>query len=295
MAWDLLRGGWNSASWTGQWFTQLPLQSALNLVAWGDVTAEIIVMPIIASRFVVSTTEGGYLTDPLLVDFASVRLHNTATINKAVTKAFYGTVPTHSYFYGASNSRRQGYMPVQSYPLDHDGIVAVFLTASWVRFLWTNVWHMFFLPCDKLDGVEDGIIPRSDLCDDFDPHIAKDPAFDMSAITHQEWDDLVHASISEYDSVGDTSDPDLSDFRRRGGKMDLGAADYHGFFVAPDPGHCFSWGPSPPITIDYIINWVEQGIAPETLRASGRDGRGVKVERDICKYPRVQHYAGGDP
>ncbi|KZL83396.1 feruloyl esterase b precursor protein [Colletotrichum incanum] len=138
----------------------------------------------------------------------------------------------------------------------------------------------------------------------------------MSAITHQEWDDLVHASISEYDSVGDTSDPDLSDFRRRGGKMvnwhgmiaaaiilmgapiittDLGAADYHGFFVAPDPGHCFSWGPSPPITIDYIINWVEQGIAPETLRASGRDGRGVKVERDICKYPRVQHYAGGDP
>lgn len=73
------------------------------------------------------------------------------------------------------------------------------------------------------------------------------------------------------------------------------AHDYYRFFVAPGAGHCFSCGPSPPFSMDPIVNWVENGVAPDTLRASGSNGLGVHAERDICMYPGIQHYVGGDP
>ena len=110
--------------------------------------------------------------------------------------------------------------------------------------------------------------------------VKKDPSFDMRMISHQEWDDLVHASINEFDSIIGTSDPDLSAFKRRGGKMvnwhgtvdaaipfngssdyydrvlerDPEAADYYRFFVAPGSGHCFNCRPSSPPTMQYIVD-----------------------------------------
>ncbi|KAK6082280.1 feruloyl esterase b precursor protein [Seiridium cupressi] len=360
--------------------------------------------------FATATTDGGHSSDvlgpelnepswaltspgnvnwPLLMDFASVALHDTATIGKAVVEAFYGTAPAYSYFFGGSTG-------------DYDGIIALFPAVNWVRFFWADFWPTFVIDqmrtyprpcefdaitaavvsaCDNLDGLEDGIISRIDLCE-FNPHdvvgkktqcgdaeatvssaaaeviqktwdgprsstgelpvvrcneegscrpesnavwarywVKKDPSFDISAITHQEWDDLVHASINEYDSIIGTSDPDLSAFKRRGGKMvnwhgtvdaaipfngstdyydrvlsrDPEAPDYYRFFVAPGAGHCFNCGPTPPPTMDYIVDWVEKGAAPDVLHAVGLNGLGVQVERDLCMYPMVQHYAGGDP
>lgn len=311
-------------------------------------------------------------------------------------------------------------MLAQRYPQDYDGIVALFPAVNWVRFFFSNFWPTFVMgqmqtyprpceldaitaavisACDELDGLEDGIISRLDLCE-FDPQdvvgkkiqcdgveatvspaaaeviqkawdgprsstgkfqwygfskgtdltqpltgpiqvkcgvedscraeanlvwarywVKKDPSFDMRMISHQEWDDLVHASINEVDSIIGTSDPDLSAFKRRGGKMvnwhgtvdaaipfngssdyydrvlerDPEAADYYRFFVAPGSGHCFNCGPSSPPTMQYIVDWVEKGIAPDTLRASGLNGLDVQVERELCMYPMVQHYVGGDP
>ena len=43
-----------------------------------------------------------------------------------------------------------------------------------------------------------------------------------------------------------------------------------------------------------LINWVEEGVAPDVLRQSGTDPKGNALERDICAYPQVQHYVGGD-
>ncbi|KAI1363190.1 tannase and feruloyl esterase [Xylaria arbuscula] len=407
----------------------------------GGEVAEFLMMPIMATGFATATTDGGHSSDvlgsegsepswaltspgnvnwPLLMDFASVALHDTATIGKVVQEAFYGTAPAYSYFFGGSTGGRQGHMLAQRYPQDYDGIVALFPAVNWDKFFFSNFWPTFVMDqmgtyprpceldavtaavisaCDKLDGLEDGIISRLDLCE-FDPKdvigkkiqcegaeatvspaaaevmqkawdgprsstgefqwygfskgtdltqpltgpiqvkcdddgsckadtnpvwarywVKKDPSFDMRAITHQEWDDLVHASINEYDSIIGTSDPDLSAFKRRGGKMlnwhgtvdaaipfngstnyydrvlehDPEAADYYRFFVAPGSGHCFNCGPSSPPTMQYIVDWVEKGIAPDTLRASGLNGLGVQVERPLCMYPKVQHYAGGDP
>ncbi|ETS79929.1 hypothetical protein PFICI_07458 [Pestalotiopsis fici W106-1] len=411
------------------------------LVTGGGELAESNMMPIMATGSATATTDGGHSSDvlgpelnepawaltspgnlnwPLLVNFASVALHDTATIGKAVVQAFYGTAPSYSYFLGASTGGRQGHMLAQRYPHDYDGIIALFPAVNWVKFWWSGLWPTFIMDqmssypqrcevdaitaaavstCDKLDGVEDGIISRVDLCDfkardaigkkvqcngietTVSPEAAKvvqktwdgprsstggfqwygfgmgtsltqpptgaiqvqciegdicqsaantawarywvkkDPYFDMTGITHQEWDDLFHASVNEYESIIGTSDPDLSAFKRRGGKMmfwhgtvdaaipfngstdyydrvlsrDPNAQDYYRFFVAPGAGHCFNCGPAPPFGMDHIVNWVENGVAPDVLRAAGTNGFGDWVERDICLYPKVQHYAGGDP
>lgn len=129
----------------------------------GDV-AEFLMMPIMASGFATATTDGGHSSDvlgpecsdpswalsspgnvnwPLLVDFASVALHDTATIGKAVQEAFYGTPPAYSYFFGGSTGGRQGHMLAQRYPLDYDGIVALFPAVNWVKFFFSNFWSTF--------------------------------------------------------------------------------------------------------------------------------------------------------
>ncbi|EEU35373.1 uncharacterized protein NECHADRAFT_42743 [Fusarium vanettenii 77-13-4] len=410
----------------------------------GGIFSEYMMLPFMSSGFVVSTTDGGHSSDvaetgsynsswaltspgtvnwPLLVDFASLALHDTATIGKAVTEAFYGAPPAYSYFHGGSTGGRQGHMLAQRYPKDYDGIVALYPAINWAKFLWANIWPKFLMDqmqiyprscefeaitaaalsaCDKLDGLVDGIISKPGLCD-FDPHtvvgskvdcdgvetaispaaaelvaatwdgprsskgefqwygfskgtimtrpgigplltqcaqdggctgagfpisdvwarywVVKDPAFDMSKIAHEEWDELIHASINEYESVIGTSDPDLSAFKRNGGKMvnwhgmvdpaipvngstdyydrvlrhDSEAQNYYRLFLAPGAGHCFGCGPTPPMSVDFMVDWVERGIEPTSLRAVGADGHGNMVERNICMYPQVQHYVGGDP
>ncbi|KAF3016403.1 hypothetical protein E8E14_001532 [Neopestalotiopsis sp. 37M] len=412
------------------------------LVTGGGELAESNMVPIMATGSATASTDGGHSSDvlgpeltepawaltspgnvnwPLLVDFASVALHDTVTIGKAVVKSFYGTAPKYSYFFGASTGGRQGHMLAQRYPHDYDGIIALFPAINWVRFWMSGVWPAFVMnqlgtypkscevdaitaaavsTCDKLDGVEDGIISRIDLChfkardivgkkvqcDDgaeiditsaaaevvqktwdgprsamgefqwygfsmgtpltapptgpiqvqcnkggsCKPQVntawvrywvKKNPFFDITGITHQEWDELFRASVNEYDSIIGTSDPDLSVFKRRGGKMlfwhgtvdaaipfngstdyydrvlsrDPEAQDYYRFFVAPGAGHCFNCGPSPQFGMHDIVDWVEKGVAPDVLRAVGTNRLGVEVERDICMYPKVQHYTGGDP
>lgn len=152
--------------------------------------------------------------------------------------------------------------------------------------------------------------------------VAKDPDLDMSTITHEKWDELFHACVSEYESVIGTSDPDLSEFSRAGGKMlnwhgmadqaipvngstdyydrvlkqDPKAQDFYRLFLGPGASHCVTCGIVPPIEdlMNVITDWVENQNPPETLRGRGQDIQGSAVERDLCMYPRVQHYVGGD-
>ncbi|KAL2106149.1 hypothetical protein VUR80DRAFT_7225 [Thermomyces stellatus] len=152
--------------------------------------------------------------------------------------------------------------------------------------------------------------------------LRKDPSFDPRKISHEEWDELYHAAISQYDSIIGTDDPDLTGLRKAGSKMinwhgisdkaipfngsvdyydrvlarDPDAQDYYRFYAAPGTDHCFDCGLSPRImkTMEIMRDWVEKAVPPDTLPVSGKSKDGDDLERDICMYPRVQHYIGGD-
>lgn len=59
--------------------------------------------------------------------------------------------------------------------------------------------------------------------------IEKNPDFNLSSITHEQYDEIFHEGCQQYSSIIDTTDPDLSAFKAAGGKM-LG---FHGLVRSP--------------------------------------------------------------
>ncbi|KAL2839277.1 feruloyl esterase B precursor [Aspergillus pseudoustus] len=414
-----------------------------GFVTGGESLAIFYMVPGLQDGYAVATTDGGHSDDlltaatgagdwalaspgnvnwPLLLDFAYVALHDMANIGKAVTSAYFGTPPHHSYFHGGSTGGRQGMMLAQRYPKDFDGVVSICPAMNWAQFILASYWPQFVMnqigaypegceldaitkaaiaACDGLDGVEDGIISLPGLCE-FSAHslvgkafncngrpsiftsagatvaeaawtgprsstgewqwfgvakdaelgvngigiastvcedgecrgapftipvswirhfIKRDPEFDVSSMSHADWDSVVHASRNEYDSVIGTADPDLSEFRKSGAKLlswhglrdelipvngsiryydqvmeqDPAVHDYFRLFLVPGAGHSWIEGPTPKNMMEVIVSWVEEGIVPDTLRGIGKDGRDTMVERDLCMYPQVQIYESGDP
>ena len=121
-------------------------------------------------------------------------------------------------------------------------------------------------------------------------------------------------------SVLNAIDPDLSAFRKRGGKLIL----YHGWndtsisagntinyynsvlarmgrdqgdwirlFMAPGMGHCQGGvGPSQVNWMSALERWRESGQAPDRIDAARRvDGR-VEMTRPLCPHPQVARYTG---
>ena len=149
--------------------------------------------------------------------------------------------------------------------------------------------------------------------------ILKDPTANLRSLTRKEYFSIWHHSVQEYTSIIDTSDPDLSEFRHHGGKMltwhgladqlimpngtshyyqrvleqDHNAADFYRYFEAPGVAHCSGGiGPLPTGSLDAVIKWVEEGVAPETLLAKSQTE--VDMERRICAWPKQQVFVGGD-
>jgi len=118
------------------------------------------------------------------VNYGSVAVHRTVEVAKALARAFYGTDPRYSYFFGCSNGGRQALIEVQRYPDDFDGVIAgapaAHLSLMPGVFL-KNVREDFPTPayythpvitrenldllsskiieaCDAIDGVRDGIL-----------------------------------------------------------------------------------------------------------------------------------------
>lgn len=116
------------------------------------------------------------------------------------------------------------------------------------------------------------------------------------------------------------TDPDLSRFKARGGKLliyngwaDVGVnpylvlnyykqirqvfgaetEDFARLFLVPGMFHC--WGG---INVDRfdamtsLINWVETGKAPDSIPASRIENGQVTRTRPLCPYPQVARYAG---
>lgn len=144
--------------------------------------------------------EDGQVDEQLLLDFAHVALNDMTVLGKAVTEAYYGEAPHHSYWHGCSTGGRQGLAMAQRYPDAYDGILALSPAIYWARGIVAEYWgqlimnHFNYYPppcefeaitaavikaCDGLDGVVDGIISLPDLCY-FDAESLVGSSFDCS-------------------------------------------------------------------------------------------------------------------
>lgn len=164
-------------------------------------------------------------------------------------------------------------------------------------------------------------VPQSTSHDWIQCFLLKDADSDPSTITHAQFDTLFIQSIKEYWDVIESGDPDLSGFKAHGGKMitwhgmadpgimfnntvdyyqrvlgvDSNARDYYRFYMAPGVGHCGGGsGAVPNDPFDVLVAWVENGTVPETLAAS-HTVNGTEWDRDLCQYPKLSLYTGGDP
>ena len=130
-----------------------------------------------------------FLNNPdVIADYAYRALHTGVVVGKDVTKSFYGTPHTKSYYLSCSAGGRSGFKAMQMFPEDFDGIAA---GAPAINFNNITAWSCSFLPttgpvgsstfvpldmwpvihddileqCDELDGLRDGIMESPDLCD----------------------------------------------------------------------------------------------------------------------------------
>jgi hypothetical protein len=153
--------------------------------------------------------------------------------------------------------------------------------------------------------------------------LVQDPRLDWTTITPDLYERLWNQSVEEFGAVIGTDNPDLSEFRNRGGKAIMwhgwadqlisaeGTVDYYNrveqfmggakktsqflrLFMAPGVGHCGGGaGPAPSGQLEALLNWVEEGKAPEILTATSRDRTGtITRSRPLCHYPLVAKYKG---
>ena len=128
-----------------------------------------------------------------IVDYAYRAVHLTAASGKALASAYYRRLPTYAYFEGCSQGGQEALMEAQRYPTDYDGIVSgdpdynqthhevgvhlwvvsslysearSQLSAAQAQLVGTAVNQA----CDKLDGVEDGVLEDPRRCH-FDPGV----------------------------------------------------------------------------------------------------------------------------
>ena len=141
-----------------------------------------------------------------------------------------------------------------------------------------------------------------------------------------DWDKDASMVINELSPLLDDADPDLSAFRKRGGKLLLytgwadplipaadtlhyyegmqkkmggaqATADFARLFMVPGMGHCA--GGNAPTRFDALAAlepWVEQQVAPDTMIAAQIVQGATRRTRPLCVYPQVAKWNGtGSP
>ena len=118
------------------------------------------------------------------IDYAHRGVHVATVAGKALTTAFYGSMPTRAYFAGCSGGGRQALIEAQRYPADFDGIIAgapavgttgihrtlvfqtllanadAYIPASKLE----TISNAVLAACDASDGVEDGLVSNPPAC-----------------------------------------------------------------------------------------------------------------------------------
>lgn len=125
-----------------------------------------------------------------VIDFGYRAVHEMTVKSKLIIAAYYGRVPTFSYWNGCSTGGRQALTEAQRFPADYNGIVAGapanFLTHLQASSVWKAqairknpgglippsklplIQNAVVAACDARDGVKDGLLEDPRLCD-FDP------------------------------------------------------------------------------------------------------------------------------
>ncbi len=122
-----------------------------------------------------------------LIDYAYRAVHVTAMTAKDVARAYYGAPVNRAYFDGCSTGGRQGLISAQRFPADFDGIVVgapvLDFTGTMMHYALVQqavrnapglatkfgvIASRYYGKCDKVDGVEDGIVDDPRRCE-FNP------------------------------------------------------------------------------------------------------------------------------
>jgi feruloyl esterase len=126
--------------------------------------------------------------------------------------------------------------------------------------------------------------------------------------------------VDRWGQLANAKNPDLSAFRKRGGKlvMTYGWADgilqplmgvnyyenavvkngpktreFFRLFMVPGMAHCGGGvGPDQNDAVSAVIDWVEKGKAPDTIVARKIVNGQVTRSRPLCPYPQVARYKG---
>ncbi|KAL4917818.1 Tannase/feruloyl esterase [Aspergillus aurantiobrunneus] len=147
--------------------------------------------------------------------------------------------------------------------------------------------------------------------------VAKDASFDFITLTRSEYFEYSHLGVQQYSDMMNAADPDLTAFRKRGGKLITyhGMADesiptkgtehyynsvtdkfpdvqdFYRYFEAPVLGHCCGGkGGQPTTTFDALRHWVENGTAPDSLPVEYTAVNGTKQARFLCPYPAQANF-----
>jgi hypothetical protein len=128
------------------------------------------------------------------------------------------------------------------------------------------------------------------------------------------------AKLDAISALLDATDPDLSPFRARGGRilmyygwadpalnpmmgveyyervmktMGEQTAEFFRLFMMPGVFHCSGGvGPDRVDTITPLVQWVEKGVAPARLVATQKVGDTIRRTRPLCVHPQVAKYQG---
>ncbi len=124
-----------------------------------------------------------------MLDFAFRAMHLSTVAAKQVVRGFYGHPALRAYFVGCSQGGHHALMEASRFPDDYDGIVAGAPAWHWANQMINATWNSraplqdasaitaqstqilnkaIIAACDKLDGVEDGVISDPRRCH-FDP------------------------------------------------------------------------------------------------------------------------------
>jgi hypothetical protein len=153
-----------------------------------------------------------------------------------------------------------------------------------------------------------------------------DRSFDWTTVSADEYAEVAQAGSRNIADVTDTFD-DLDTYRRKGGKlltfvgmndqliMPRGVLHYYRqmasrygnhdkpdferlqkfyrLFRGPGVAHCAGGvGPQPQNLFGALVDWVENGVAPEQILAQNTSGGVVTRTRPLCPYPQTAIYSG---
>ena len=151
---------------------------------------------------------------------------------------------------------------------------------------------------------------------------ARDPKIDLRAYRAQD-----HAArVSEVSALMDSTNPDLSAFHARGGKLlilenmaDYAQSPYAGIgyvesvvatlgqartdtflrlYTAPGVDHVGTGAPAHVDLLAAVVDWVERGRAPRELtliEQSAKPPFATVRARPLCRWPEWPRYSAGDP